>query len=175
MITAAGRASPVMRRQAVAIFTAAVTALTISGCGGASTLSARELRAQAGARCESAVRRSDRIAMPRSNSGGAAFLEQGIAIFRSELAALRKLVPPRKLAGAYRIALGDSAQQLDALIATERYLHGGGDPVVAIKQLDVELGAIDARDRAAWTAVGVAVCTNLAPGTGDQAAPTAKG
>lgn len=91
------------------------------------------------------------------------FLEQGIAIFSPEVAALRKLAPPRELVGPYRIALSDSTQQLDALVATERVLHSGRDPIVAIKQLDVELEAIDARDRAAWKAVGVPACSNLAP------------
>jgi len=137
-----------------------VIALSLAGCG-SSTLTARALRARANRLCAAAVRRSNRLTMPRSDSGGAAFLARGITIFGSELDALRKLVPPQRLAGAYRISLGDSAQQLDALIATEHGLRGGADPVLAIKQLDLELGAIDARDRQAWRALGVPACTNL--------------
>jgi hypothetical protein len=136
--------------------------LALAGCG-SGTLTAKELRRQANLVCTAAVRRSDGIAVPSSNAGGAAFLDQGITVFRRELVALRKLPPPRSLAEAYRAALGDSKQQLDALIATDHNLGSGGDPVVAIRQLDVELEAIDARDLQAWRAVGAPVCANLAP------------
>lgn len=153
-----------MIKRAVTPLLTAIIALSLSGCGG-DTLSARALRTQASLVCSAAVQRSDRIVMPGSNSGGAAFLAQGITVFRPELAALRKLVPPRRLAEAYRAALGDSAQQLDALIATNHNLQSGGDPVGAIKQLDVELGAVNARDRQAWRAVGVPACANLQPQT----------
>lgn len=117
--------------------------------------------------CAQAIRRSNRIAIPNTNAGGTTFLARGITVFRPELAALRKLTPPHGLADAYRAALGDSTQQLDALIATELYLRHGGDPVVAIKQLDVELVAVNARDAQAWRAVGVQLCANLAPGHTD--------
>ncbi|MDQ6775489.1 MAG: hypothetical protein M3071_04525 [Actinomycetota bacterium] len=140
--------------------TLAVITFALSGCGNG-TLTAKELRQQATVVCAAAVRRSDRIAIPRSNSGGAAFLDQGITVFRPELAAVRKLVPPRSLADAYRAALGDARQQLNALIAADQNLATGGDPVVAINQLDVELTAIDARDLGAWRAVGAPACANL--------------
>jgi hypothetical protein len=132
----------------------------LAGCG-SSTLSARALRTQASGVCTSAVRRGARIAPPRSNSGGTAFLARGITVFRPELEALRKLAPPRGLAVAYRAALADTAQQLDALVASEADLRGGDDPVVAIRQLYDELTAIDARDREAWNAVGAPACSNL--------------
>jgi hypothetical protein len=148
-------------RAATAGLTAAIiAAVSLSGCG-SSTLSAKALRTRANLLCTTAVRRSYRIATPHANSGGAAFLAQGITIFGSELDALHKLAPPRNLASAYRTSLSDSAQQLDALIATHHDLVAGDDPVVAIKQLDVELAAVNARDRAAWRAVGVPACTNL--------------
>jgi hypothetical protein len=139
----------------------AIIALALSGCG-SDTLSAPALRSQARLVCTTAVRRSDRIAMPGANPGGATFLAQGIAVFRPELGALRKLAPPRALASAYRAALADAAQQLDALIATDHNLRSGRDPVVAIKALDVELAAINARDAQAWRTVGVPACANLA-------------
>lgn len=143
----------------------AVAALfvSVSGCG-SDTLSARALRTQASLVCVKAIRRSNRIAIPEATSGGATFLAQGITVFRPELAALRKLAPPPGLANAYRAALGDSTQQLDALIATDLNLRRGGDPVVAIKQLDVELAAVNARDAQAWRAVGVPACANVTPG-----------
>ena len=139
---------------------AAALILALAGCG-SSTLSARALRTQASGVCASAVRRSDRIALPGSNAGGAAFLAQGIKVFGPELEKLKKLAPPRGLAGAYSTALGDAAAQLDALVATEHDLRGGDDPVVAIRELGDELTAIDARDRAAWRAVGAPTCSNL--------------
>jgi len=149
-------------RTAPAVLIVAVIALSGSGCG-SSTLSARALRTQARRLCAAAIRRSDRIAMPGSNGGGATFLAHGITIFRSELGALRKLAPPRALVSAYRTSLGDSAQQLDALIATHHDLVHGDDPVVAIKQLEVELTAINSRDRDAWRATGVPACANQQP------------
>jgi hypothetical protein len=137
-------------------------AIALSGCG-TDTLSATSLRARATAICTAAVRRGDQVTPPGSNGAGAAFLARGITIFRPELAALRRLAPPHGLASTYRVALGDTAQQLDALIATHRNLVDGHDSVVAIRQLDVELAAINARDTVAWKAVGAPVCTNLLP------------
>jgi hypothetical protein len=147
-----------MTRRALVLLLALV-ALALSGCG-SGTLSAQELRRQATLVCTAAVRRSDRIAMPDSNSGGAAFLARGITDFRPELTALRKLVPPRRLADLYRTALADAKQQLNALIATDHDLDSGGDPVVDINELDVELTAVNARDLGAWRAVGAPACSN---------------
>jgi len=137
--------------------TAAVVAVTLAGCG-STTLSAHAVRTRAALLCTTAIRRSDKIAMPSSTSAGAAFLAKGITVFGSEVQALHKLAPPHELASAYRTALSTATQQLDALIATEHDLRAGGDPVIAIKQLDLELGPINARDRQAWRAVGVPDC-----------------
>jgi hypothetical protein len=147
-------------RASVPLMAGALALVLLVGCGSA-TLSARELRRRATLLCTTAVRRTNGIALPASTSGGATFLARGITVFRPELEALRKLAPPRRLAGPYRAALAEGAQQLDALIATDRYLGQGGDPVVAIRQLDVELGPINARDRAAWQEVGAPACSNL--------------
>jgi hypothetical protein len=140
-------------------------AVLLAGCG-SSTLTAGELRTRATRLCTTAVLRSNEIALPASTSGGAAFLAHGITIFRPELAALRKLAPPRSLAEPYRVALADAAQQLDALVATDHNLRNGDDPVVAIRQLNLELVPIDARDTASWRAVGVPGCANLGVGAG---------
>jgi hypothetical protein len=156
----AGRLTTLLAAAIVAL------ALALAGCG-TSTLSARALRSRASVVCAAAVRRSNRIPLPGSNTGGASFLERGITVFARELDALKKLAPPPLLANPYRAALGDSRQQLDALIATVHDLHSGGDPVIVIKQLDVELAAINARDRVAWRAVGVPVCANQAVGRRD--------
>jgi hypothetical protein len=154
-------------RAVIRCLTVAAVAASVSGCG-SDTLSAQALRRQAGLVCSTAIRRSDRIAIPNATSAGATFLAEGITVFRPELAALRKLAPPHGLASAYRAALGDSTQQLDALIATDHNLRTGGDPVVAVKQLDVELAAINARDRQAWRSVGVPACANLSAGHAGQ-------
>jgi hypothetical protein len=140
-------------------------AVLLAGCG-SSTLTSGELRIRATRLCTTAVLRSNEIVLPASTSGGAAFLAHGITIFRPELAALRKLAPPRNLADRYRVALADAAQQLDALVATDHNLRHGDDPVVAIRQLNLELGPIDARDTASWRAVGAPACANLGIGAG---------
>lgn len=146
-------------RTATACLAAAVTAVALCGCG-SDTLTPRALRTRATALCAAAIRRSGRIPAPSSNAAGANFLAQGIAIFRPELDALRKLPPPHELAEAYRVALGDSTQQLDALIAAHSDLARGQDPVLVIHQLDVELSAINTRDAGAWQAVGAPTCSN---------------
>lgn len=149
-----------LTRLATAALAITTLALTVAGCGSA-TLTARALRTQASIVCTRAIRRSESIAPPRANTAGGVFLAKGIAIFGPELSALRRLAPPHALADAYRTALAAAKQQLDALIATEHNLRGGDDPVVAIKQLDVELTPVDARDLEAWRAVGVPDCANL--------------
>ena len=146
-------------RTATACLAAAMTAVALGGCG-SDTLTPGALRTRATALCATAIRRSSRIPAPSSNAAGAQFLAQGIAIFGPELSALRKLPPPHELAEAYRVALGDSAQQLDALIAAHSDVVRGHDPVVVIHQLDVELSAINARDLSAWRAVGAPACSN---------------
>jgi hypothetical protein len=142
-----------------------VGAALLAGCG-SSTLTAAELRTRATRLCATAIRRSNQIPLPASTSGGSAFLSRGITIFRPELAALRKLAPPRSLAGPYRVALADAAQQLDALVATDHNLRHGDDPVVAIRELSLELAPIDARDSASWRAIGAPACANLGVGAG---------
>jgi hypothetical protein len=158
-----------VRRERLAIIAAA---LTLAGCG-SSVLPARELRIRASRVCTAAIRRSDRIAPPRTNTGGATFLAQGIAIFRPELSALRRLSPPRTLADPYRAALTTSAHQLGALIAAQHALRSGDDPVVAIKHLELELTPINARAMAAWRAVGAPVCANSSPASGTRSLPGA--
>ena len=148
------------RRGVARLVAVAFGAILLAGCG-SSTLTASELRTRATRLCTAAVRRSNQITLPASTSGGAAFLAQGITIFGPELAGLRKLAPPRSLAGAYRVALANAAQQLDALVATNHNLRNGDDPVVAIRQLNLELAPIDARDSASWRAVGAPACANL--------------
>jgi hypothetical protein len=151
----------VSARAPTATVAAAAMAVALGGCG-SGTLSPRVLRARATALCTTAVRRSDRIPAPSSNSRGAAFLAQGIGIFSTELNGLRRLAPPPGLAGSYRVALDAARQQLDALIAAHANLVRGADPITSVKQLDVELTAIDARDRGAWDALGAPECSNLA-------------
>ena len=149
-----------MSRRRVVPALSVVGLLALAGCGG-NALSPQALRTRATRICAQAVRSSDRIPLPASTAGGAAFLAQGIAIFGPELERLRRLVAPPKLAGAYRVALADSKQQLDALVASDHNLRAGGDPVVTVKLLDVELGPIDTRDQASWRAVGAPACANL--------------
>ena len=76
-----------MRKRVLAA-SLAVTALTVTGCA-SSTLTAKELRRQAALVCTTAVRRSDRLAVPRSNAGGAGELHAANPITAAQAAAAR--------------------------------------------------------------------------------------
>jgi hypothetical protein len=140
-----------------AVVAAALAALSISACG-SSSLSMKQLQADASRPCRIADRRLNRIATPAAPTGEAEFLKRGIAALAPELRSLRDLRPPHNLSEDFADALGASSQVLAALRESAHRLATGDDPVVSIKTLEVRLAPLEAKANSAWASLGVSAC-----------------
>jgi hypothetical protein len=135
-------------------------ALLMSACGGASSLSARQLRARATRACAAATARLDSIPTPKAPAAGASFLRRGIAALGPELARLATLHPTGELGAAYDRARTATEQELAALKSSLKGLRAGNDPVVAIKTLQTELVGLEKRATAAWRQLEIPGCVD---------------
>jgi hypothetical protein len=140
-----------------AVVAAALAALSICACG-SSSLSMKQLQADASRPCRIADRQLNRISTPSAPTGEADFLKRGIAALAPELRALRGLRPPHNLSEDFADALGASAQVLAALRVSAHRLATGDDPVVSIKTLEVRLAPLEAKANSAWASLGVSAC-----------------
>ncbi len=140
-----------------ALALAAAVALAVPGCGAPSPTLV-SLRAQAARVCAEAQARSAEIKPPAVPAQTAAFLRRGIAVLRTELAALRTLRVPREQSGAYSTALGSLARELTILTGTAHDLDRGADPLTAIKTLQRRLAPVETTGDAAWRTLGVPAC-----------------
>ncbi len=146
-----------MRRAGAVL--APLLAVLVAGCGSAE-LSDVQLRNRATRLCSIANRQADRIVTPATPSAAIAYLDRGIAVFRPELARLRKIRPPSDLATVYRTSVGAFSQQLSELELTVRKLHGGADPVSAMRTLERHLAPLEATEDRAWTSLDVPACVD---------------
>ena len=135
-------------------------ALLLAGCG-SSTLSSGQLHHRAARICTSAQQRSESIPAPNDPDRALRFLRRGIAALAPQLTALHKLKPPSDLAGDYDAALRAGDRELSVLRSTMQALHGGEDPVTAIKALQRKLDPDEDAAASDWRAVGVAACTTV--------------
>ena len=142
---------------AAAVALAVAVALAAAGCG-APSATLVSLRAQAAHVCTGAQARSAEIKPPAVPAQTAAFLRRGIAVLRTELAALRTLRAPREQTGAYSTALGSLARELTILTGTTHDLDRGADPLTAIKTLQHRLAPVEAKGDAAWRTLGIPAC-----------------
>jgi hypothetical protein len=142
-----------------AVVLASLAALSLCACGG-SSLSTQQLRAQALRRCRVAARQLARIPTPISPKGEAEFLRRGVAALAPELRALRRLRPPGELEHDFANALGASARELAALALSAHRLATGGDPVVLIRTLQVQLAPLEAKANSAWATLGIPACAS---------------
>ncbi len=138
---------------------ALVLALAAAGCGGSSSVSARQLRTAAARVCTAATQHLNDIPTPQLPSGGTAFLRRGVSALRPELTALSTMHPTGALGGDYRNALNATEQELKALQSALDGLKAGNDPIVAMKTLQTQLAPLERQASAAWRAVGVPACT----------------
>ncbi len=136
---------------------APLLAVVVAGCG-SPELSDVQLRSRAAGLCSTANRQAGRIATPATPAAAIAYLDRGIAVFRPELARLRKLRPPSDLASVYGTSVGAFSQQLRELELTVRKLHRGADPVGAIRTLERRLAPLEATEDTAWTSLHVPAC-----------------
>jgi hypothetical protein len=147
-------------RATAALAASALTAAgALAGCGGHSSLSDRDLRADAARTCAIARLRTDRVRTPASPSGGEAFLRRGVAVLGPELAELRTLSPSTALASKYRAAIADLAAEVAMIRSTMSELRAGADPLIRFPELERSLAPAEARANAAWQALDIGACT----------------
>jgi hypothetical protein len=136
---------------------ASALALAVANCGATPPSMAR-LQNQATRVCDQARARGAAIRAPAVPAQTGAFLKKGLALIRPELAALRRLQPPRGDAGAYSAAVGAMTREVNLLSSTAKALDRGADPLSAIKTLQRRLTPVEADDDAAWQTLGVPAC-----------------
>jgi hypothetical protein len=137
---------------------AALAALvTLTGCGG-SSLSSRDLRADATRACAVGQTRTRRITPPASPAAGAMFLRRGLAVLAPELGALRSLHPPGGLESNYNAAVDAFGSEVNAIRATLARLGRGGDPLVGFPALARLLAPLETRQNAAWQSLDIPAC-----------------
>ena len=135
-------------------------ALLLAGCG-SSTLSSGQLRSRAARICTSAQQRSESIPTPSEPGRASRFLRRGVAALAPQVTALHKLKPPSDLADDYDSAVNASDRELSLMRSSLRALHGGEDPVTAIKALQRRIDPAEEATAGAWHAVGVPACTTV--------------
>ena len=148
-----------MRRMAPAVLAGALVALALASCG-SSSLSDRDLRADATQLCNVARFRTDRISAPRSPAAGLAYLRRGVSVLAPELGALRRLGPSSDLAKDYNATVAEFASTVQALRAAIAGLQRGGEPVSTYQALQRQLAPILARENEAWQGLQIPACVN---------------
>ncbi len=147
-------------RRACAPVLALALALAAAGCGGSSSMSARQLRANAARVCTVATKRLNRIPTPQVPSEGAAFLRRGIAALNPELAALSAMHPGGELGVHFDAARKATEQELKVLQSSLKGLKAGNDPIVAVKTLQTQLAPLEKQAGAAWRALRLPGCAD---------------
>jgi cytochrome c556 len=134
--------------------------LTLAGCGGATSMSAHQLRADATRACAVATQRLDAVSTPKLPSDAAAFLRGGIAALQPELEGLAALHPDGELGKQLERARSATQQELAALQSSLKGLRTGNDPIVAIKTLQAQLLPLEKRATAAWLSLNIPACVD---------------
>jgi hypothetical protein len=144
-----------MRRRAAI---AALVGLGLGGCGGSSSLSTDDLRAQATELCNLATRQTDRIPAPATPADTAGFLQAGITVIAPELRALRRLNAPQAIASVYATGTRALAQELTALRAALAAVNRGDSAVTTTKALGQKLVPLSVEGNGAWHALEIPAC-----------------
>ena len=143
-----------------ALAPALALALTVAGCGGSSSMSARQLRAGATRACTAATQRLKAVPTPKLPSDAPAFLRGGIAAVQPELAELATLHPDGELGKQFDRARRATEHELAALQSSLKGLKAGNDPTVAIKTLQAQLLPLEQQATAAWLALKIPACVD---------------
>lgn len=148
-----------MRRRLPQVLAVALAAspLALSACG-SDSLSADQLRSQAGAICARAARATDRIPMPASPDGSGGFLAEGLARLRPAAVQLSALKAPQELRGQYDRAARLAGQEVALIARRERAIAAGGDPADAFRQLAAALRPLTTEENAYWRALQIPAC-----------------
>ena len=134
-----------------------VLVLLIRGCGDDS-LSAEQLRSQAGAICARANGVTDRIAVPNAQSGGERFLREGLAQLRPATARLAALKPPEELRDRYERAVEQARAEITLISGTRRAIADGADVIDAFAALQARLGPTVDAGNALWRTLDIPAC-----------------
>jgi hypothetical protein len=148
-----------MRRAAPAALAGALMALALAGCG-SSSLSDRDLRADATQLCNITRFRTDRIPPPGSPGAGLAYLRKGVSVLAPELRALRRLGPPSDLAKDYDATVAEFAGTVQALRTAVVGLQRSASPVAAYQALERQLAPLVAQENASWQGLQIPACIN---------------
>ncbi|MBB4663178.1 hypothetical protein [Conexibacter arvalis] len=149
--------SPGARIAIGAVVALIVLVLLVRGCGDGS-LSADELRSQAGEICASANAVTDRVAVPNAPSGGERFLREGLAQLRPASARLAALKAPEQLRDRYERAVALTRQEVRLIDDTTRAIAGGEDVIDAFAALQAQLAPVLNEANAAWRTLEIPAC-----------------
>jgi hypothetical protein len=139
---------------------AVAAAIAAGGCGGAPPPSLIALRTQATGICSGVSRQIGRIATPRSEAGGEAFLRRGIAVLAPERRQLRSLAAPSEAADVYKAGVRALSGELAALGEATHALAKQQDPVIAFRTLQRRLTPLENQANDAWQALQIPACTS---------------
>jgi hypothetical protein len=142
---------------AAAVVAILLIVLLVRGCGD-DTLSAEQLRAQAGAICAATTRATDRIAVPNEPAGGARFLGEAVAELRPALVRLRALKPPQELSADYDRALRLAAREVALIWRHQQLIERGEDTIATFRALQRALGPVVVVENETWRALDVEAC-----------------
>jgi len=141
----------------LALLAAALSLLALAACG-SDSLSADQLRSQAGAICARATRALDRIPMPGAPDQAGRFLAEGLAHLRPAAAQLGALKAPPELRGQYDRAARLAGEEVALLARHDRAVTGGEDPADAFRQLAAALQPLTTEENAYWRALQIPAC-----------------
>lgn len=141
----------------VAPLAAIALLLGLGGCGDGS-LSASQLRAEAGAICARAAAATDRIALPSTPDQGDRFLQQGLAQLRPAAAQLGRLKAPTELRRRYDRAVQLAGQEIRLIARREREIARGEDAVGTFRALEAALDPLTREENAYWRGLRVPAC-----------------
>jgi hypothetical protein len=136
-----------------------LAAAAIAGCG-ATSLTAKDLRAQASRICTSAAARTDRIQSPPTPDQGDRFLRAGLAAMRPATHALQRLKPPSELRESYGQAVALNAKALALVARRERAVARGEDAPAAFRELQAALDPIVRIEDSTWRALQIPACVS---------------
>jgi hypothetical protein len=147
-----------MRRAAATVAPLlAVLALVLAGCG-TTTLTAAQMRTQAGRICAHAAERAARIPAPATPDASERFLRAGLGAMRPAAEGLRALKPPDEMRESYGQAVALNAKALASVARQEHAIARGEDAPTAFRRLQAELDPIVRVEDATWRALQIPAC-----------------
>lgn len=131
--------------------------LLLRGCGD-DTLSAKELRSQAGEICARANAVTDRVAVPNAQSGGERFLREGLAQLAPASERLAALKPPAELRDDYEQAVTLIRQEVALIRRAAASIRSGGDVIDTFSGLQQRLSGVVNVENSTWETLDIQAC-----------------